>query len=95
MVIVRDIKKKYLYFAKNVILSNIKIKKPSNHEPANNLKEKKEKEPDSVPQGIEDKVKEAYTQNKEINEKISLCTRTVINPVNETLSEKERAKKSK
>ena len=33
--------------------------------------------------------------NKEINEKISLCTRTVINPVNETLSEKERAKKSK
>ena len=42
MVIVRDIKKKYLYFAKNVILSNIKIKKPSNHEPANNLKEKKE-----------------------------------------------------
>ena len=33
--------------------------------------------------------------NKEINEKISLCTRTAINPVNETLSEKERAKKSK
>ena len=33
--------------------------------------------------------------NKEINEKISLCTRTVINPVNETLSEKERAKKGK
>lgn len=33
--------------------------------------------------------------NKEINEKISLCTRTVINPVNATLSEKERAKKGK
>ena len=35
------------------------------------------------------------TKINEINEKISLCTRTVINPVNETLSEKERAKKSK
>ena len=34
------------------------------------IKEKKEKEPDSVPQGIEDKVKDAYTQNKEINESI-------------------------
>lgn len=33
--------------------------------------------------------------NKEINEKTNLCTRTVINPVNETLSEKEKAKKGK
>ena len=45
------------------------------------IKEKKEKEPDSVPQGIEDKVKEAYTQNKEINENLIELTQILFNNI--------------
>ena len=45
------------------------------------IKEKKKKEPDSVPQGIEDKVKEAYTQNKEINENLIELTQILFNNI--------------
>ena len=45
------------------------------------IKEKKEKEPDSVPQGIEDKVKETYTQNKEINENFIELTQILFNSI--------------
>lgn len=45
------------------------------------IKDKKEKEPDLVPKGIEDKVKEAYTQNKEINENLIELTQILFNNI--------------